>query len=355
MENSISRKAQGTAPRHGGDNRQIKKAGIERLPARESKPGIAPAADCFTDSSLAGQRFGRWTATGQYTRNAKGERRLFCRCDCGTERYVLERSLRRGDSQSCGCLRNERVRQSATHDLTGCVFGGLTVLGKSELRDGFWRCRCECGSECEASGTELASGRKTSCGCLDGRRYAFADITGYRFGRLTALYPTNKRDAKGFVIWRCRCDCGNETDVSYNSLMYSHRTSCGCRKKEHSAALGEYLARVDGTSIDSLKSRTLPRNNTTGYRGVYYTKGRYIAKIVFKKKQYLLGSYDNAEAAAAARAAAQDRFESEILGYYDKWAEKAASDPVWAGDNPPHINIERNAYGGLDFDFTPKL
>ena len=49
--------------------------------------------------------------------------------------------------------------------------------------------------------------------------YASSDITGQRFGRLTAQYSTKKRDAKGFVIWHCHCDCGNETDVSYNNLI----------------------------------------------------------------------------------------------------------------------------------------
>ena len=41
------------------------------------------------------------------------------RCDCGTERYVLERSLQHGGSQRCGCLRMERARQATAHDLFG--------------------------------------------------------------------------------------------------------------------------------------------------------------------------------------------------------------------------------------------
>lgn len=324
-------------------------------PKRTGKQKSAPAPGIAADSSIAGKRFGRWVATGEYIRAANGERKLLCRCDCGTERYVLERSLRRGDSQSCGCLRNERVRQAVTRDLTGHAFGGLTVLCQSEAHSGYWKCRCECGKECEYTAAELTSGKKTSCGCKNERRCAFADITGGRFGRLTALYPTEKRDAKGFVIWHCRCDCGNEVDISYNALMYSHRTSCGCRKREHNAELSDYLTRVDGTSIDAIKSRTLPRNNTTGYRGVYYIRGRYVAKIVFKKKQYLLGSFDSAEAAAAARAGAQERFESEILGYYEKWSAKAESDHEWARENPARIDIQRSENGELDFDFSPKL
>ncbi len=41
----------------------------------------------------------------------------------------------------------------------------------------------------------------------------------------------------GGMIWHCRCDCGNEVDVSYNSLMYANQKSCGCQRKEHDQIL----------------------------------------------------------------------------------------------------------------------
>ena len=113
---------------------------------------------------------------------------------------------------------------------------------------------------------------------------------GQRFGRLTAMYPTKKRDAKGFVIWHCRCDCGNEPDVSYNNLMYCGQQSCGCRKKEHDQELGTLLTHVGGTSLEMIQSQKLPRDNTTGYKGVYLVRGKYMAKIVFQKYLYRAGT-----------------------------------------------------------------
>lgn len=50
------------------------------------------------------------------------------------------------------------------------------------------------------------------------------------------------------------------------------------QEKEHDKALGGFLTHVDGTSIDALKSRKIPSNNTTGVKGVYLVKGRYLAK-----------------------------------------------------------------------------
>lgn len=52
---------------------------------------------------LAGCRFGRWTAIRPVD---KGKYKYYwhCVCDCGNEKDVMTSSLKRGKSQSCGCL-----------------------------------------------------------------------------------------------------------------------------------------------------------------------------------------------------------------------------------------------------------
>lgn len=102
-----------------------------------------------------------------------------------------------------GCLRKERAYQATAYNLLGQTFGELRVIGRSRKRTemgAYWTCLCSCGYTCEATAAELVSGRKTHCGCKSVRSYATSNITGRRFGRLTAMYPTKKRDAKGFVI-----------------------------------------------------------------------------------------------------------------------------------------------------------
>ncbi len=54
-----------------------------------------------------------------------------------------------------------------------------------------------------------------------GNRYK--ELEGVRFGRLTALYPLKRRDQRGCVYWRCRCDCGEEAEVSENNLVLGHQ------------------------------------------------------------------------------------------------------------------------------------
>ena len=71
----------------------------------------------------------------------------------------------------------------------------------------------------------------------NGRKPVRMDLTGMRFGRLTAIRPTEKRLNKK-VVWECRCNCGNETMydiensgklvyVSSTKLTRGHTRSCG--------------------------------------------------------------------------------------------------------------------------------
>lgn len=56
---------------------------------------------------MIGQRFGQWVVISNAPRNKDGRKAWFCRCDCGTERAVVQRSLTRRLSESCGCLGRE--------------------------------------------------------------------------------------------------------------------------------------------------------------------------------------------------------------------------------------------------------
>lgn len=308
---------------------------------------------------LTGQRFGRWTVLGATTRSASGEVKWLCRCDCGTERYVLDRSLRCGASKSCGCASRENAHRANAHDLLGQTFGDLTVVGKSKRRASnrfLWSCLCSCGYTCEATSTQLLSGQKTHCGCKTRKNYAFADITGQRFNRLTALFRVKTGVGRGgSVLWHCRCDCGRELDVSYNELVYSNLQSCGCKKLEHNEKLPTLQTHVDGTSIEILQGTKIPSNNTSGYRGVYFVKGKYLAKIVFQRKQYFLGTYDNIEDAASARKDAEKLLFEDTVAFYRKWKARADADPQWGQQNPVAVRPFKGVDGRLCVSYSPEL
>ena len=68
------------------------------------------------------------------------------------------------------------------------------------------------------------------------------DLTGHRFGRLTATRPTDQREGTN-VIWECACDCGSITYVSSRKLGSGHTQSCGCLQKEKAAETAKEIVK----------------------------------------------------------------------------------------------------------------
>ena len=57
------------------------------------------------------------------------------------------------------------------------------------------------------------------------------DLTGQRFGKLVAIKPLDEKQ-NNKLVWLCKCDCGNETNVIGTKLTSGNTKSCGCLKKE---------------------------------------------------------------------------------------------------------------------------
>lgn len=138
------------------------------------------------------------------------------------------------------------------------------------------------------------------------------DWVGRQFGDLVVISYEGKRGGKHF--WRCRCRCGQETLVCQSNLKSGHTRSCGCRvspeKTRHF---------VEGTCIETIRSRKIWSNNTSGVRGVYRNKrtGRWVAQITFQGRTKYLGSYEDLVEATEARIQAEAAFR-RFLEEYDK-------------------------------------
>lgn len=269
-------------------------------------------------NNLRGQRFGHLTALEPTARRSRGCVVWRCRCDCGAEVEVDSRRLKPGAQLSCGCA------APVPGDLTGCRFGRLTVLNKTEQRAAnrsvIWHCKCDCGAEVDVPRDKLLSGQKTSCGC--GRTPPRKDWVGRRFGSLTVTAYAGKE--AGSHLWRCKCDCGAEVTVRQSNLQSGQTTSCGCVRSRRRG-----LHFVDGTLLERLRPGPLSRANTSGYRGVYFSraKGRWTAQIMLRGRDYYLGSYATAAEAARARADGEALFRAVLEQYeYD-----AAAPPDEAG------------------------
>lgn len=192
---------------------------------------------------LKGQIFGRLKVIerGPDYISPSGEKRVQwkCQCDCGNICYVLAKQLRNGKAQSCGCLRKEKTierNKNTANNLTGQKFGKLTALYPTDKRSKqkyiIWHCKCDCGNECDVISNNLIKGQTKSCGCLIKEKNA-EKIKDLTNQRFGKLVALSPTDRRSgtSVIWKCQCDCGNICYVASNSLSRGDVQSCGCLNK----------------------------------------------------------------------------------------------------------------------------
>src|ERR1700744_6788606 len=108
------------------------------------------------------------------------------------------------------------MAQGKFDDLTGRVFGRLTVIGRGQSdsrRHARWICKCECGKETLSYTLALKAGTSTSCGCYKEEQRLKAITThGETVGK-----DSGKRKSTEFVIWigiRQRC-CNTRTKLRF--------------------------------------------------------------------------------------------------------------------------------------------
>lgn len=165
-------------------------------------------AKALMRKDLSGQRFGRLVARCvDESRTGNGKVYWWCDCDCGDETSVQSTSLtRKNGTKSCGCARNSEeakekakiTRNSYPDDITGFVFGRLTVVRKTDIKSTrvadngayLWECKCECGELCYYSRYSLITPNGIrSCGCLyddsrheSNKKYNTYDLETYEYG-----------------------------------------------------------------------------------------------------------------------------------------------------------------------------
>lgn len=167
---------------------------------------------------ITGMRFGRLTAIERdYTREPKSGVFWVFVCDCGKTKSLISNNVIKGFTSSCGCYNSERA---SGYDLTGKVFGELTVLGRNDSlrkrKSYTWNCLCTCGKIAVVRRDSLLSGHTKSCGCLThkfsgGRtkpegEAAFNSVyNNYRRGALERGYSfeLTKDEFKGIIFDNC--------------------------------------------------------------------------------------------------------------------------------------------------------
>lgn len=129
-------------------------------------------------------------------------------------------------------------------DITGLKFGRLTALGRVGTRNGqsLWLCSCECGSETRVVSHSLRRGATGSCGCLH------AEMTS------AAKRTHGKSATRTFKIWDAMLQrCGNPNSMYFS--RYGGRGIVVCERwKSFANFLADMGERPSGCSIERLNN-----------------------------------------------------------------------------------------------------
>lgn len=214
-------------------------------------------------------------------------------------------------------------------NLIGQRFGKLVViesLSSNSKGHRRWKCQCDCGNMHVATTGNLKSGHVTSCGCNRS-----PDLTGKVFGKLTVLYRSDKKHKKGnqeCPLWVCRCECGETVLRMSNSLTNQKERMCtNCLQKINTKSMIDAAGFIGGTQITKIQDMKLTAANTSGTRGVYWHKkqNKWYARLKFQGKLLYLGSFDKYDDAVKAR----QKAEEDVYGVF----LSEINEPVAESDN----------------------
>jgi hypothetical protein len=271
-----------------------------------------------------GTVFGRFTVIGEALRiRTSGLRAMLCRCECGTMKTVGLSDLMYGGTVSCGCARRDSAVDVPPGTVFGrwAVIqeaptrpGGVRVMS----------CRCECGTQRAVLLRSLRSGRSMSCGCLrrpevDPRylnpgeiplygkrargRVALVDEEDFELASRYRWHVQEVRPGKGRApraYAKARTKTGN---------IYMHKLITGFAEVDHQDGNGLNNLR-DVTHAQNMGNARKRHGTTSRFKGVYWSQrkgsaqGRWQAQIGVNHGTRYLGRFDNEEDAARAYDAA---------------------------------------------------
>ena len=144
------------------------------------------------------------------------------------------------------------------YNIVGKKIGKWTVLDTAEKRNGilYYICQCECGDIHLVRGCNLIRNESKSCvRCASRARFGYVEtiepylknrpklginkepktnkksLIGQRFGKFVVLEDTGKR-YYGYVVYKCKCDCGNIFEAPSHNIKAGQIKSCGCLSRE---------------------------------------------------------------------------------------------------------------------------
>lgn len=221
---------------------------------------------------IVGERYGKLTVMARGEDTAKQQTTWICKCDCGNEVTVWVGNLRNGHTQSCGCFMRQRNSEIHKKENRYIVNGGVAV-GYTENGISFL-----------VDTDDLERVKKLTWHSMSN-------------GYIQSNLPGNggKLSLHRFIM--------NLTD---EPVLVDHINRNKRDNRKENLRLCTYS--------QNLMNSAVPRNNTSGYKGVHKhpKANRWIASIKVNKTAIYLGSFVNIGDAVAARKAAEKKYFGEF-------------------------------------------
>ena len=215
-------------------------------------------------NNVKGQIFGKGIVPIYRTLNQNTKVRQICTAPCGHYfPYVITELMRKRGLENRSCP----ICDKEAIDLTNQRFGKLIALYPTNKRSNghiMQHCKCDCGNETDASISNLKYGSIKSCGCLITETNGY-NLMGQRFGKLIVIKDTTKRTNSRNIIQKCQCDCGKTCEVSTSELQSGDTQSCGCIKFKTSHGELKVATLLDENNILYQKQYQIKINNSYRY------------------------------------------------------------------------------------------
>lgn len=205
----------------------------------------------------------------QYTKNR--HKYYLCKCKCGNEKIINIDNLKSGKTKSCGCY-NKKLLQQRRKKCNEYEFNNEYVIGiTSNTKEKFY--------------FDLEDFDKIKDYCW------YKD----RFG-----YVVNIKDRKNIKLHKLITNTNEDTIVDHINRNKLDNRKCNlriCTKQQNNF------------------NTNISKNNTSGYKGVYWDKsrGKWSASIGYNYKTIFLGRYNTKEEAYKKRLEAEEKYYKEFM------------------------------------------